>query len=88
VSRFYRGFNQPQGCTAKNPHLKPYGVFLMTCITARNTKQEIIDEAVPLIEDQAKQIQDLKEKLNATVILLGFTAAIAALSARVATLFA
>jgi hypothetical protein len=64
------------------------GVFLMTCITARNTKQEIIDEAVPLIEDQAKQIQDLTQKLNSAFILLGFTAAIAALSARVATLFA
>ena len=53
--------------------------FSMTAITLKNTKQEIIDEAVPLIEDQAEQIQDLKEKLNAAFILLGFTAALAAL---------
>ena len=53
--------------------------FPMTAITLKNTKQEIIDEAVPLIEDQAEQIQDLKEKLNAAFILLGFTAALAAL---------
>ena len=51
----------------------------MTCITARNTKQEIIDEAVPLIEDQAQQIQDLKETLNSALVLLGLTAALAAL---------
>ena len=51
----------------------------MTAITLKNTKQEIIDEAVPLIEDQAEQIQDLKEKLNAAFILLGVTAALAAL---------
>ena len=51
----------------------------MTAITLKNTKQEIIDEAVPLIEDQAEQIQDLKEKLKAAFILLGFTAAAAAL---------
>jgi len=51
----------------------------MTAITLRNTKQEIIDEAVPLIEDQAQQIQDLKETLNAALILLGFVAATAAL---------
>ena len=51
----------------------------MTAITIKNTKQEIIDEAVPLIEDQAEQIQTLTEKLNAAFILLGFTAAAAAL---------
>ncbi len=51
----------------------------MTAITLRSTKQEIIDEAVPLIEDQAQQIQDLKERLNSVFILLGFTAALAAL---------
>ena len=51
----------------------------MTAITLKNTTQEIIDEAVPLIEDQAEQIQDLKEKLNAAFILLGVTAALAAL---------
>ena len=53
--------------------------YPMTAITLRNTKQEIIDEAVPLIEDQAQQIQDLTEKLKAAFILLGFTAAAAAL---------
>ena len=31
----------------------------MTAITLKNTKQEIIDEAVPLIEDQAEQIHGL-----------------------------
>ena len=51
----------------------------MTSITLKNTKQEIIDEAVPLIEDQAEQIQTLTEKLNAALILLGLTAATAAI---------
>ena len=51
----------------------------MTTITAKNTKQEIIDECVPLIEDQAEQIQDLEQKLTAALILLGITAALAAL---------
>ena len=51
----------------------------MTAITLKNTKQEIIDEAVPLIEDQAEQIQNLTEKLNAAFILLGLTAAAAAI---------
>ena len=46
----------------------------MTAITLKNTKQEIIDEAVPLIEDQAEQIQDLKEKLNAAFWIAGVTA--------------
>ena len=49
----------------------------MTAITLKNTKQEIIDEAVPLIEDQAEQIQNLKEELKAAFILLGLVAATA-----------
>jgi len=53
--------------------------FSMTSITLKSTKQQIIDEAVPLIEDQAEQIQTLTEKLNAALILLGITAATAAL---------
>lgn len=51
----------------------------MTTITAKNTKAEILAEAVPLIEDQAEKIQTLTEKLNAAFILLGITAAAAAL---------
>ena len=51
----------------------------MTSITLKSTKQQIIDEAVPLIEDQAEQIQTLTEKLNAALILLGFTAVTAAI---------
>ena len=51
--------------------------FSMTAITLKNTKQEIIDEAVPLIEDQAEQIQNLKEELKAAFILLGLVAATA-----------
>ena len=53
--------------------------FSMTAITLKSTKQQIIDEAVPLIEDQAEQIQTLTEKLNAALILLGLTAATAAI---------
>ena len=34
----------------------------MTTISERNTKAEIIAEAIPLIEDQAEQIQDLKRE--------------------------
>ena len=45
----------------------------MTTITARNTKAEIIAEAIPLIEDQAKQIQDLREKLKSLVVVLILT---------------
>ena len=45
----------------------------MTTITARNTKQEILDEAIPLIEDQAEQIQDLREKLKSLVVVLILT---------------
>jgi len=51
----------------------------MTTISMKSSKADIINEAVPLIEDQAEQIQDLKEKLNAAFILLGVTAALAAL---------
>jgi len=51
----------------------------MTTITAKNTKAEIIAEALPLIDNQAEQIQDLNQKLNAALILLGITAAAAAL---------
>ena len=53
--------------------------FSMTTISMKSSKADIINEAVPLIEDQAEQIQNLKEKLNAAFILLGFTAALAAL---------
>ena len=45
----------------------------MTTITARNTKQEILDEAIPLIEDQAEQIQDLREKLRSLIVVLILT---------------
>ncbi len=45
----------------------------MTTITARNTKAEIIAEAIPLIEDQAEQIQDLREKLKSLVVVLILT---------------
>ena len=48
----------------------------MTTITAKNTKAEILAEALPLIDDQADKIQTLTEKLNAALILLGFTAVI------------
>jgi len=51
----------------------------MTTITAKNTKAEILAEALPLIDDQAERIQDLDQKLNAALILLGITAAAAAL---------
>ena len=51
----------------------------MTSITAKNTKAEILAEALPLIDDQADKIQTLTEKLNAALILLGITAATAAL---------
>jgi hypothetical protein len=53
----------------------------MTTITAKNTKAEILAEALPLIDDQAEKIQTLTEKLNAALILLGITAAAAAGSA-------
>ena len=49
----------------------------MTTITAKNTKAEILAEALPLIDDQADKIQTLTEKLNAALILLGFTAVVA-----------
>ena len=48
----------------------------MTSITAKNTKAEILAEALPLIDDQADKIQTLTEKLNAALILLGLTAVI------------
>ena len=48
----------------------------MTSITVKNTKAEILAEALPLIDDQAEKIQTLTEKLNAALILLGFTAVI------------
>tara|TARA_Y100001951_G_scaffold92121_1_gene86666 strand:+ start:53 stop:265 length:213 start_codon:yes stop_codon:yes gene_type:complete len=51
--------------------------FSMTSITAKNTKAEILAEALPLIDDQADKIQTLTEKLNAALILLGFTAVVA-----------
>ena len=50
--------------------------FSMTSITVKNTKAEILAEALPLIDDQADKIQTLTEKLNAALILLGFTAVI------------
>ena len=53
--------------------------FSMTTISMKSSKADIINEAVPLIEDHAEQIQDLKERLNSAFILLGFTAALAAL---------
>ena len=51
----------------------------MTSITVKNTKAEILAEALPLIDDQADKIQTLTEKLNAALILLGITAATAAI---------
>ena len=53
--------------------------FSMTTISMKSSKADIINEAVPLIEGQAEQIQDLKEKLNAAFILLGLVAATAAI---------
>ena len=53
--------------------------FSMTSITAKNTKAEILAEALPLIDDQADKIQTLTERLNFALITLGITAAIAAL---------
>ena len=50
--------------------------FSMTSITVKNTKAEILAEALPLIDDQADKIQTLTEKLNAALILLGLTAVI------------
>jgi hypothetical protein len=58
---------------------KPHGVFQMTTITAKNTKAEILAEALPLIDDQADKIQALTERLNFALITLGITAATAAL---------
>jgi len=55
------------------------GVNPMTTITAKNTKAEILAEALPLIDDQKETIQTLTEKLNAALILLGITAAAAAI---------
>ncbi len=54
-------------------------LFQMTSITEKNTKAEIIAECVPLIEDQAEQIQRLTEELRSALILLGATALIAAI---------
>ena len=51
----------------------------MTSITVKNTKAEILAEALPLIDDQAEKIQTLTEKLNAALILLGLTAVTAAI---------
>ena len=51
----------------------------MTSITVKNTKAEILAEALPLIDDQAEKIQTLTEKLNTALILLGLTAATAAI---------
>ena len=51
----------------------------MTTITEKNTKAEIIAEAVPLIIDQEDKIQALTERLNFALITLGITAATAAL---------
>ena len=48
--------------------------FSMTTISMKSSKADIINEAVPLIEDQAEQIQDLKEKLNAAFWIAGVTA--------------
>ena len=53
--------------------------FSMTSITVKNTKAEILAEALPLIDDQADKIQTLTEKLNAALILLGLTAVTAAI---------
>ena len=53
--------------------------FSMTSITVKNTKAEILAEALPLIDDQAEKIQTLTEKLNAALILLGLTAVTAAI---------
>ena len=53
--------------------------FSMTSITAKNTKAEILAEALPLIDDQADKIQTLTERLNFALITLGITAATAAL---------
>jgi len=70
-------------CLCNNTHMdaSPFFIteFSMTTISMKSSKADIINEAVPLIEDQAEQIQDLKEKLNAAFILLGVTAALAAL---------
>lgn len=54
-------------------------LFQMTSITEKNTKAEIIAECVPLIEDQADQIQNLTEELRSALVLLGATALIAAI---------
>tara|TARA_Y100001963_G_scaffold145377_1_gene218905 strand:- start:1834 stop:1989 length:156 start_codon:yes stop_codon:yes gene_type:complete len=43
-------------------------------ITAKNTKAEILEEAIPLIDDQAAKIQDLSEKLNFMFWTAGLTA--------------
>lgn len=51
----------------------------MTSITVKNTKAEILAEALPLIDDQADKIQTLTEKLNAALLLLGLTAVTAAI---------
>ena len=51
----------------------------MTSITVKNTKAEILAEALPLIDDQADKIQTLTEKLNAALVLLGLTAVFAAI---------
>ena len=44
-----------------------------------NTFHKYYNPGEIIISDQAEQIQNLKEKLNAAFILLGFTAALAAL---------
>ena len=46
----------------------------MYSISAKNTKQEIIDEAVPLIDDLSEKNSELQQRQRFLLILLGVVA--------------
>jgi hypothetical protein len=48
-------------------------------VTAKSTKAEILEEALPLIDDQAEKIQGLSEQLNFMFWAAGLTAVYALL---------
>ncbi len=47
---------------------------IMYSISAKNTKQEIIDEAVPLIDDLSEKNSELQQRQRFLLILLGVVA--------------
>ena len=53
---------------------QPLALLQMTTISMKSSKADIINEAVPLIEDQAEQITGLKEQVKAQWIIASIIA--------------